>query len=87
MPNPAKVFLTRLPLLTDIDLSFVLASVEHQSCLRLMFFGYHGSFNQHWRKCQSGRADLLVSQKAAQQRALPCPCTNVVLICHSLQFV
>jgi hypothetical protein len=28
----------------------------------------YDSFNQHWHKCQSGRADLLVSQKAAQQR-------------------
>jgi hypothetical protein len=28
----------------------------------------YGSFNQPWHKCQSGRADLVVSQKAAQQR-------------------
>jgi hypothetical protein len=28
----------------------------------------YGSFNQHWHKRQFGRADPLVSQKAAQHR-------------------
>jgi len=34
--------------------------------MKFVKFSY-GSFNQHWHKCQSGRADLPVSQKAAQQ--------------------
>jgi hypothetical protein len=34
---------------------------------------FYGSFNQHWRECQSGRADLLVNQKAAQQRRSTMP--------------
>jgi hypothetical protein len=33
----------------------------------------YGSFNQHWHMARLGRADLLVSQKAARQRRPTAP--------------
>src|SRR5665213_861185 len=48
-------------------------------------FGY-SSFNQHGYKYQSGKADLLVSQTAAQQRRPANRCANVVLIRHNSRY-